>query len=210
MEGAKFFYFYDALCGWCYGFSKVMQGLYADHHKDYAFETVSGGMVTADRIGPIGPMAAYISEAHKQVEELSGVKFGDPFVNGVLKEGTAVFSSVEPARALTYAKKALPERSLQFASALQSGIYQDGRIPTDLKWYNDLADQFGLEQDGMQEALHDKGSEDSDFNMTQQFGVKAFPTLVLYIEGSYYLIAKGYTPRESIDRAMASVWASLG
>ena len=87
-------YVYDALCGWCYGFSPVMQQLHEKYSKEMDFTVLSGGMVTGERVGPIGQVAGYISEAYKTVEAHSGVQFGDGFLNGILKEGKAIFNSV--------------------------------------------------------------------------------------------------------------------
>ena len=58
-----FFYVYDALCGWCYGFSPVMQNVAAKYDDRLNFEVISGGMVTGPRVGPIGQVAPYIKSA---------------------------------------------------------------------------------------------------------------------------------------------------
>ncbi len=41
----KLIYVYDALCGWCYGFSPVITDFSARHASEFAVEVVSGGMV---------------------------------------------------------------------------------------------------------------------------------------------------------------------
>ena len=205
----KFYYFYDALCGWCYGFSRVMNELTNDLSRDYEFEIISGGMVTADRIGPITHMADYISQAHLRIEEMSGVKFGTPFTQGTLYDEKAIFSSIEPSRALVHVKQNKPEVAFPFATAMQQGIFVQGRLPTDHTWYTELSDQFGLDATAMQSALLDHSLGKSDFDLTQQFTVQSFPTLVLHLENSYYLVGKGYTSRDSIDAALSSIWASI-
>ncbi len=50
----KLIYVYDALCGWCYGFSPVMMQLHSKYKDSIDFQVVSGGMITGNRIGPIG------------------------------------------------------------------------------------------------------------------------------------------------------------
>jgi putative protein-disulfide isomerase len=59
----KMLYFYDALCGWCYGFSPVMQKTAEVYQDQFEFQVVSGGMISGSRIGPIGTVAPYIKTA---------------------------------------------------------------------------------------------------------------------------------------------------
>ena len=66
------FYCYDAYCGWCYGFSKVITRIAEDYKDKLDFEVLSGGMIDDQNPAHIGAMAGYISEAHKNVEQLIG------------------------------------------------------------------------------------------------------------------------------------------
>ena len=93
----KLIYVYDALCGWCYGFSSVINQFAEKYENDLIFEVISGGMVTGGRIGPIGEVVGYISWAYKDVENATGIKFGNNFLNKTLKDGKAIFTSIPPA-----------------------------------------------------------------------------------------------------------------
>ncbi|HET8830003.1 MAG TPA: DsbA family protein, partial [Pelobium sp.] len=72
-------YVYDALCGWCYGFSDVMTKLYHEYKNDFDFEVISGGMILGDREGPISGTAELIKTHLPRVEETTGVVFGQGF-----------------------------------------------------------------------------------------------------------------------------------
>lgn len=48
------------------------------------------------KVVPIGEVASYISWACKDVEKATGVKFGDGFLNDILKDGKAIFTSIYP------------------------------------------------------------------------------------------------------------------
>ena len=74
------YYCYDAYCGWCYGFSKVITQIAKEYEDRIAFDVLSGGMIDDEAPAHIGAMAGYIKEAHKNVEQLSGIKFGDDFL----------------------------------------------------------------------------------------------------------------------------------
>ncbi len=60
MKKGKLIYVYDALCGWCYGFSPVISKIHKEYKDSLEFEVISGGMILGDRIGPIGEVASYI------------------------------------------------------------------------------------------------------------------------------------------------------
>lgn len=50
MKKLTLLYIQDALCGWCYGMSPVMQQLYKEHQQDYNFVVLSGGMVRGSNV----------------------------------------------------------------------------------------------------------------------------------------------------------------
>jgi putative protein-disulfide isomerase len=128
----KVIYVFDPLCGWCYGFSKVMAEFYKVNKNNYEFEIVSGGMVTGDRVEPIGKIAPYIKNALKDVENASGVKFGKKFIEETLDKGTIVFNSVPPSIAISIVKKEKPEYAIPFAEAVQKAIYFYGINPNEI------------------------------------------------------------------------------
>ncbi len=205
MSQPSLIYVYDALCGWCYGFSPVMKKLYEKYHGSVAFEVISGGMITGERVGEIGKVAPYISWAYKDVEKRTGVRFGEKFLNGVLKDGTAIFSSTKPGLALSVFKKHLPERAVEFAHALQSAIYYDGIEPDKFESYLPYAELFGLDGAAFIAEMHLSDTEKAmlaDFKLTQQLGVSGFPTTFFLQDQHLYAIARGYTDFENIDAAV--------
>ena len=119
----KVLYFYDALCGWCYGFSLVIKEVKTAYDDKFDFEIISGGLRLGDAVGPIGEVAPYIKAgAYKTVEQTCGVKFGDDFVNGPLQEGTMILNSLQPAIALAIVKKLKPKKAFEFSSILHLSL----------------------------------------------------------------------------------------
>jgi len=195
----KIIYVYDPLCGWCYGFSPVMVEVYEKYKDRIDFEVVSGGMVTGDRVGPIGEIAGYIKQAYKTVEDRTGIKFGEAFLTDVLEEGSPIFSSTEPSIAMSVFKTYQPEKALLFAHALQKAIYKDGIHPTSLEDYRPYVEQFGINPEAfIQKIKEEKAVEatNQDFQRTADFGVNGFPTVFIEKEGEYYVLTRGYTDLE--------------
>ena len=198
----RIIYVYDALCGWCYGFSPVMTQFEAKYKDSLSFEVLSGGMITGGRIGPIGKVAPYISWAYKEVEQATGVRFGDKFLNHTLKDGKAIFTSVPPAVALSVFKHLQPEKAVQFASELQKAVYFDGIEPENLSAYGQIAAKFGINADDfvskMQEDFYKKSAE-ADFKKSSALNVNGFPTIFLERNGVYHTIGSGYMPLQTLE-----------
>jgi putative protein-disulfide isomerase len=198
----KIIYVYDALCGWCYGFSPVMNKFYENHKVECNFEAVSGGMITGDRIGPIGDVAPYISWAYLDVEKATGIKFGTDFLDKTLKQGTAIFSSIKPSIALSVFKTLQPQNGIAFASALNKAIYYDGLEPENVNAYKKLATDFNLNADDfiakMQDSTYLKLAE-ADFARSNQLGVNGFPSVFVEHNGKIFKLASGYTTLSDLE-----------
>ena len=208
IEGPTLVYIYDALCGWCYGFAPVMQQLHQTYKGQLEFKVISGGMITGERIGPIGEVAPYIKWAYKEVEEKCGVTFGEAFLQDVLEEGSTIFTSVPPAVAMSVFKQHKPKEAVAFASALQRAIYYDGIDPNDQSAYGKYAAEFGLDAFAFSDQMSDQVFQEAaqkDFQTAAQIGVTGFPTVFLYDGKQWHLLARGYAPYMPLRRKLDSV-----
>jgi putative protein-disulfide isomerase len=204
----KIIYFYDALCGWCYGFSDVMVKLKNKWEREIEFETISGGMISGERVGPLNEMAPYIKSAYKTVEERTGVKFGDVFVNDVLQKGEVILSSEPPSRALTTFKFLQPENSVDQAHEIQHAFYFDGHDLNKTETYRRIATKLDIDADDFSilfESEQMKAKTEEDFYLTQQFGITGFPAVVAIKDNEYFLVARGYTDFEQLDEVIQKV-----
>lgn len=204
----KIIYVYDALCGWCYGFSPVIQQFHKTYKDDLSFEVISGGMITGDRVGPIGEVASYIGEAYKIVENRTGVKFGNDFLLNILKKGKTVFTSIPTAIALSIFKTYKNEHHIEFAAALQKAIYYDGLKPENYSGYGKIAERFELDANDfvsqMNQPIHLQHAE-LDFKKSGDLGVTGFPTVFLEDNNIYHKIANGYVPLDVLQSNYLSV-----
>ncbi len=205
-------YFFDVLCGWCYGFSPVIKTFEEKHKDKIRFHVFSGGMMTGDRMGPLDQVAPYVKAgAYKDVEQRTGVKFGEQFKTEVMEPGTAIFSSLEPAIVLGTFKSFESGFDIPFASAMQHAVYYDGVLPTKMEDFIPYAEPFGIDLQEFkyrlsQPAYHDKAYD--DFKICQQFGIQGFPTTVLVYGDKYYMLSHGYVDLNSLETRMESIIAA--
>lgn len=203
-QKAKLIYVYDPLCGWCYGFSTVIKQFTTEFAHDFDVEVISGGMITGDRIGPIGEVAGYISWAYKDVEKATGVKFGENFLQGTLKTGKAIFTSIPPSVALSVFKTYKPKEALAFATRLQKAIYYDGIEPENLAAYGEIAKEFGINPlDFVSKMKEDKYLETTkqEFSMASVMGVDGFPTVFIEKNGKRMVLTRGYVNYSVLKRS---------
>ncbi|WP_237487884.1 DsbA family protein [Hufsiella arboris] len=212
MDKFKIIYVYDALCGWCYGFSPVIRAIHEEYHDQFDFEVISGGMITGSRTGPIDVVAPYIKTAYKTVEDTTGIKFGEAFLVH-LENGEMILDSEKPAIALSVFKSYIPDSAIEFAHDLQASIYYDGKDPNLDEIYRYLAVNFGIDPD---EFIYKMDLEEFkhaayyDFAMTKQLKVNGFPALFLQNKDDhFYMLAKGYTDEQTLELRIENVLKEL-
>jgi len=207
---AKVYYVYDALCGWCYGFSPVIKAAHESYSDHLEFEVISGGMVRGERVGPISDMADYIRGALKRVEEVTGTKFGEAFAKDMLDKGDAIQDSLPPARLLSAVKDSHPKKSVPFAAALQKAIYFDGIYPTDLEKLSRVGEELGIQAQPILEKARTEAMEkaaEEDFARSQAWGVRGFPTIIGEKGGQHYLLTHGATTYEDLSQKLDTLAA---
>jgi len=199
------YYCYDAYCGWCYGFSRVIKKI-AERYKDkLSFEVLSGGMIPAENPRPIAATADYINEAYHRVEELTGIKFGEDYLWHIRNpiESDWFPHSEKAAIALSIFKEIYPELQVQFAADLQYALHYEGRDLTDDEAYRHLLENYKIDAESFYTKLKSEEYKEKahyEFSLCKQLQVTGFPAVLLQIgETKFYLVARGYATYEDIE-----------
>jgi putative protein-disulfide isomerase len=213
-------YIYDALCGWCYGFTPVVRKLYEASKDRIAFEVLSGGMIPPEFARPIGAKADFIARSYKTVEEYTGVKFGEAYLRHIFhpEQSAWVEESLTPAVALCLLKAAQPYPlpggiggAVYFASAIQQAHMAEGKDLSDPGTYRSMAEAVGCDWDDFKKKLASEEWRESaqyEFALVKQLGITSFPAMVVQVsEDRFYLIARGYTPYEEVAHRLDQVLA---
>ncbi len=203
-----FIYVYDPLCGWCYGFSPVITTIQREYSGKATFEVVAGGMVRGDRVGPLSDLAEYLQEAYKTVEETTGVKFGQPYLDELFGDANMIMDSEPGCLAQVVINQYNPDRAIAFAFAIQNAIYSKGMSPDDQEGIIDLLVEHGVERKVAINAY----SEDNlyqqminGFSRSEGMGVRGFPTLLLEIDSQRNVLTRGYTDWGSLQKRINSI-----
>jgi putative protein-disulfide isomerase len=197
-------YCYDAYCGWCYGFSPVIKKI-AETYKDVMpTDVLSGGMVLPEKPTHIRVSAGYIVNAYKNVEELTGVKFGEDYLWHIKNPEESDWhpNSEKPAIALCIFKEFYPERAVEFASDLQLALYGEGRDLTDDEAYRHLLEKYSIQAETFYDKLKSEEYKEMayyEFALMKQLQVTGFPCVFIQTSDTkFHLVARGYTDFETL------------
>lgn len=215
MQKPTIIYCYDAYCGWCYGFSKVMTRLYEEYKDRFDFEVLSGGMIPKDSAQHIGVMASYIDGAYLRVEEMTGVKFGEDYLWHIKNPDKSDWfpHSEKPAIALAIYRDYHPDDAVMFAADLQYALHYEGRDLTDDEAYRHLLEKYNIPAEEFYEKLHSEAYLDKalhDFSLVKQLQVTGFPAVLLQVdELKFYLLGRGYTDYDTMKQRFDQVIREL-
>lgn len=207
----KIIYCYDAYCGWCYGFSPVIRRVFENYKDQFDFEVLSGGMILPETPKHISLTADYIRSAYKEVEERTGVKFGEYYLWHINNPDDSDWfpDSLKPAIALCVFKDYYHKLAVLFAADLQYALHFEGRDLCDDEAYRHLLEKYKIPEDEFYKKLHDPEYEQQaryEFSLVKQLHVSGFPTMFVQIsETRFYLLSRGYSDYDSIDKIFQSV-----
>jgi len=199
-------YYFDALCGWCYGFSPVVAEIEQVYGDRLDIKVVSGGLFLGNRAGNVNDVAPHIkSGAYKSVEQRTGVKFGKAFIDDIFGEAKTSLNSLPPTIALNIIREKFPDQEVKFAGMLLKAVYYDGLDPIDHDGLAEYAAKIGFDKEvflvKMQDEKYTKAAY-AEFDLFNQSQFAAMPSLVLRKDGQEQLISHGYASYENVKEKL--------
>jgi len=197
-------YCYDAYCGWCYGFSEVMKKINSEFKTKLEIEVLSGGMILPEEPVHISATADYIRNAYKNVEALTGIKFGQDYLWHINHPNQSDWfpNSEKPSIVLCIFKEHYPDQQVSFAADLQYALHYEGRDLTDDEAYRNLLEKYNLPVEEFYEKLHNEVYKEKahyEFALCKQLQVTGYPAvLIQQSESKFHLLARGYTDYETL------------
>ncbi|MEO6837045.1 MAG: DsbA family protein [Ginsengibacter sp.] len=207
----KLIYCYDAYCGWCYGFSEVIKKIYSEYRNVLEFEVLSGGMILPEEPVAIGATAKYIEESYKEVEEITGIKFGEDYLWHIKHPYASDWfpNSEKPAIALCVFKDYYPEQQISFATDLEYALHFEGRDLTDDEAYRLLLEKYNIPEEEFYEKLQDEEYKEGayyEFDLCRQLKVTGFPVVFIQLsETKFHKLSEGYTDFETLEERIRKV-----
>jgi putative protein-disulfide isomerase len=196
----KIIYAFDPLCGWCFGFHQVIDKLREEFKAQLEFEIKSGGLVVGNRICKISEKAKYLKKSMPSVERLTGIKFGDKFIQ-LLDEGNYISNSIPPSIAFNVFRSFRSDLAFDIAHAIQRTHYIDGMDLNNIRPYFKVAEQFDIHKFGFMERFEDPMYERftlEEFDLVKGWGAHHYPAILYEKDREVEMVAEGYVDYETL------------
>ncbi|MBU2236942.1 MAG: DsbA family protein, partial [Gammaproteobacteria bacterium] len=130
----KVHYFFDPMCGWCYGATALVEILAEVSEFEITYHP--GGMIPKRAIDP--SFRQHILQADSQIAAMTKAHFGDAYKARVAGAGDFIVDSYSTTRAFLVGQDMGIEAHKMLA-AIQKAHYQDGKHLDELNVLADLA-----------------------------------------------------------------------
>ncbi|WP_282175944.1 DsbA family protein [Vibrio nereis] len=176
-------YFYDPMCGWCYGATPLVESIVRSDKFKVALHP--GGMLPAKTIEPA--FRQHILDSDQRISKLTGVQFGQHYLERVTGNEELVLDSYLPIRAVLVGE-ALGLNPFTMLKAIQKAHYMDGKAVNKLTTLEEIAVQLGLDQKVWQEKMQtgqtlEIDAIDNSHRLMARLGVQGYPTIFLEDKG---------------------------
>ncbi len=198
-------YAFDGYCGWCWGMSEVIGRLVQEFADRFRFSAISGGLITGERIGPLGEFGAYIEKAIPRVAEMTGAQFSEAYIARI-RDRTTLQDSRVPAAVFAAVLAAKPgTETIQLAHDILALNFTEGRDISRYREYAGLLTAYGLDEKqtlaDLAENRYLPGAE-QQFTFARDIGAEAFPTIVYGRDGQYFPLCQGYQAYDNLAHAL--------
>lgn len=202
---AEIIYVFDGYCGWCWGIAAVVTRLASEFSDRFAFSALSGGLITGERIGPLGDFSTYIEKAVPRLVQMTGAVISDAYMARVRNRNTMQDSRMPAAvfSAITAAKPDTP--TIELAHRILSLNFAEGADLSEADSYRELLTAYGLDAKAVTAALKDGtyfAAAEKQFAFAREIGAEAFPTIVYGRDGNYFPLCQGYQSYENLAGAL--------
>ena len=199
----------DPMCSWCYGFAAPLDQLLADPQDAAPLQLalVMGGLrpftteaITAERANELAGHWHHVAQAS-----------GQPFSkapNTALHLPGFVYDTEPASRATVTVRSLWPQQVWRYFKAVQHAFYAEGRNVVEPAVLADLAEQLGLPRTEFANAFASQAMRDAtlqDFQQSQAWGIRGFPTLVAEHGDHLHLVGSGFMPIATLRDKLAAV-----
>jgi len=181
----KVHYFFDPMCGWCYGATPLIEVLEQASNIKLLFHP--GGMISKQRIE--SSFRHHIVESDKHIAQLTGATFGQVYKDRITGSEDIVLDSFLPIRAFIVGVK-LGANPVHLLKAIQSAHYMDGAQIEKVETLAAIALSFKLDGAIWQQQMHETAPQVSatiaeSQKLMQQHTVRGYPTLMVETNGQW-------------------------
>ena len=149
-------YFFDPLCGWCYGVAPLIAAVAA--HPEVTLELHGGGLWPRPTVLPAA-VRQQIRAADARVGQLSGQPYGTPYLETLLPSDSMVLESVPVTAAVLAGGTLRTGGALAMLRAIQTAHYVEGLHVVERDTLARVAEAQGFDRNAFLAALDPKAAQ---------------------------------------------------
>lgn len=209
MKKSTLFYIHDPMCSWCYAVKPVLQKLREKLPEELEFKSLLGGLAIDTDLPMPAEMRQQLHATWQRIEQkVPGIQFNYDFWNNwqLTHPRRATYPACRAVIAAHHFDKTVDNNSDHkyeelMINAIQTAYYQQALNPSENDVLIDLAAQIGLHKGQYQEQLFAEKTQlilEQQLARCRQMNVRAYPSLVLTIDTSYWPVSIDYHNADSI------------
>lgn len=205
-EENSLIYIGDTMCSWCYGFAPELDKFSANH-PELKLRMVQGGLRPFGT-EKLSSMADFLKKHFIEIEK----RTGQPFSYDMFDNEDFILDTEPASRAVVVARMMDESKELEFFKAVQTAFYVENKNTNLIETYSQIAEQLGLDAIKYTELFDSeeaKYSTKTDFQLSSEMGVKGFPSVVLKMNGQFYMISNGYREAADLESVYENVQKEL-
>lgn len=207
VTGTELIYVGDPMCSWCWGIAPELQLLREEcERRQMSFRVVVGGLRPGG--GDFWNEQARQTLAHhwQEVHKRSG----QPFKFDLLDLPSFDYDTEPACRAVVAARSLRAGSELDFFFAIQHQFYAENEDPKLHEFYRGICADLDLDFDAFLERFESgevKAQTREEFQISRNWGIRGYPSVLLLAGDRLYAIASGYSPFEQMRQRLDSLLA---
>lgn len=210
---AELIYVGDPMCSWCWGIAPELDRL-RQHAatQGMGLEVILGGLRPGGGDAWTPRFRDFLRHEWQQVH----ARTGQPVSYDLLQRDQFNYDTEPACRAVVVARGMRDDGSAPgldlygFFKAVQHRFYADNADPSEGEFYRLPCEQLGLDADEFARRFPAPQAIEAtrqDFALARQWGVNAFPTVLLRVGQQLYLLAQGYDSAQAMGQRVEAVLA---
>ncbi|TYK66240.1 DsbA family protein [Colwellia echini] len=177
-------YFFDPMCGWCYGATPLAETLASASNVNMILH--AGGMITRQKMHR--DFRAMAQEFDKKIASQTGQIFSVDYHNRLTSNNTIMLDSYITAQGV-YVMEKFCSKGFDMLKAIQQAHYQFALDVSDYNVLATIASKLGVEESRWSRLMRSQTKQiDDDIHQEQQlmnlWGVRGFPTFIIEKDGN--------------------------
>jgi len=207
-------YIGDPMCSWCWGISPSVAKLAEFCSENgIGFDMTMGGLRAGGGDSWNPEFRAFLRNEWQHISNVTGQPFGFTLLNAPTfnYDTEPACRAIVSIQLLQQSQNLASSLPLKFLAAVQYKFYVDGQDPKETEFYNEICQKLNINFQEFAQVFNSPTAQQATqqgFIQCRQWGVRAFPTLLVEHDGKRTMLASGAMKSEEMISQLKSMMHS--